>query len=176
MFREQNVANQHSIIIPTVTSERRRYIPMGVLNNETIVVAPNNVIYDPDLYIFSVISSRMHMVWVKAVAGRLKSDIRYSSTLCYNTFPLPKLTDKQKHSLESLAFEVLQQREVFSEKTLAELYDPNNMPTDLLRAHKDIDEFMDNCYRVRSFEDDEERLAYLFKLYETMNATQKELL
>ncbi|MCF6345682.1 MAG: N-6 DNA methylase [Thiomicrorhabdus sp.] len=139
MFREQKVATDTSIIIPTVTSERRKYIPMNFLDKKTVIVAPNNAIYDPEPHIFAIISSRIHMTWVRAVAGRLKTDYRYSSTLCYNTFPFPDITKAQKTNLEDHVFNVLDEREKHPEKTMAELYDPDKMPKGLRQAHHEMD-------------------------------------
>lgn len=172
-FREQHEAKSMSIIIPTVTSERRNYIPMGYLTKDTIIVAPNNVLYDPEIYVFSVLSSHLHILWVKSVGGRLESRIRYSSTLCYNTFPFPPITKKQKEQLTEHTFSVLDEREKHSEKTLAQLYDPNKMPERLKEAHHQLDLAVERCYRSKPFASDEERLAYLFGLYEVMVASEK---
>lgn len=172
-FREQNVAESHSILVPTVTSERRQYIPMVFLEKETVIVAPNNAIYDPKHYIFAIISSRMHMTWVRAVAGRLKTDYRYSSALCYNTFPFPKVSTSSKELLEVQVFNVLDAREQHSEKTMGQLYDPDMMPESLRQAHLDMDLAVDLCYRPKPFKNDDERLEYLFKLYEEMIEAEK---
>ncbi len=145
---------------------------MEFLDKETVIVAPNNAIYDPDVHVFAVISSRMHMTWVRAVAGRLETRLRYSSALCYNTFPFPEITDDQKESLEEHVFKVLDEREAHSEKTMAELYDPDKMPEGLRMAHHEMDLAVEQCYRARPFKSDEERLEYLFKLYEEMTAAE----
>ncbi len=108
------------------------------------------------------------MTWVRAVAGRLKTDYRYSSNLCYNTFPFPPITKKQKEILTQHTFAVLDEREKHSEKTLAQLYDPNKMPEGLKEAHHQLDLAVERCYRAKPFSSDEERLAYLFGLYEEM--------
>ena len=150
-FAETRYASKDSIIIPRVSSERRHYIPIGFLGSDTIILDSAQAIYDPPTYIFAIISSRMHMTWVRAVAGRLKTDYRYSSALCYNTFPFPEI----------------------SEKTMAQLYDPDKMPDGLHQAHHEMDLAVEKCYRSRPFKDDEERLAYLFKLYEQMIAEEK---
>ncbi|CAM3920667.1 DNA methyltransferase [Arcobacter cloacae] len=172
-FREQHEAKEISIIIPTVTSERREYIPMGYLDKESIVVAPNNVLYDPEPYIFGLLSSRIHVIWVKAVGGKLKSDYRYSSVLCYNTFPFPNISQKQKDEITELVFAILDEREKHSQKTLAQLYDPDKMPEGLKKAHHNLDIAIEQCYRSKPFESDEERLEYLFKMYEEMVAKEK---
>jgi hypothetical protein len=110
----------------------------------------------------------MHMTWVRAVAGRLKTDYRYSSALCYNTFPFPDISESQKTALEDHVFQVLDEREQHPEKTMAQLYDPDKMPEGLLQAHHEMDLAVEGCYRSRPFKNDEERLEYLFKFYEEM--------
>lgn len=113
------------------------------------------------------------MTWVRSVAGRLKTDYRYSSAICYNTFPIPELTVKQKETITSHGYNVLEEREKHSEKTMAELYDPDKMPDGLREAHHNLDLAVERCYRSKPFTSDEERLEYLFKLYEDMTAKEK---
>ena len=115
------------------------------------------------------------MAWVRTVAGQLETRIRYSSAIVYNNFPVPRLTEKQKEMIATHVFEVLAARENHSEKTLSELYDPDRMPADLRQAHADLDEVVDRCYRAKPFENDEDRLAYLFTLYEEMTQKEKEV-
>ena len=115
----------------------------------------------------------MHMVWVRAIGGRLKLDYRYSSQLCYNTFPFPPISATQKQELEKHVYQILEAREQHSEKTLAQLYDPDKMPEGLREAHRQNDLAVERCYRSRPFESDEERLEYLFKLYEQMIAAEQ---
>ena len=115
----------------------------------------------------------MHIQWVRAVAGRLKTDMQYSNTLCYNTFPFPKISEAQKQELTQCVFRILEERENHSEKTLAQLYDPDKMPQGLREAHRLNDLAVERCYRSKPFETDEERLEYLFKLYEQMIAEEK---
>jgi len=172
-FREMKKGSSYSLIIPTVTSERRDYIPIGFVSNDIVIIAPNQVIYNADSWIFSVITSRMHMTWVRAVAGRLKTDYRYSNSLCYNTFPFPEINQTQKSELEKYAFRILEEREKHSERTLAQLYDPDTMPPDLKETHHQLDLAVERCYRSKPFETDEERLEYLFKLYEQMIEEEK---
>jgi hypothetical protein len=167
-FRDLNETISISIVVPSVSSERREYIPIAILDKSFIVLNSAQVIYDPPVYIFGIISSHMHMVWVRAVAGRLESRIRYSSELCYNTFPFPEINDKHKEAIENISYRILDARAEYPEKTLAELYDPDKMPANLLEAHKHLDEAIEKCYRERPFESDEERLEELFKLYEKM--------
>jgi hypothetical protein len=162
-----------SIIIPRVSSERRDYIPFGFLGDESIISDSAQAIYNAESYIFAIISSRMHMTWVRTVAGRLKTDYRYSSSLCYNTFPFPEINEAQKIALEDRVHKVLDERESHSEKTMAQLYDPDKMPAALRQAHHEMDLAVEQCYRTRPFGSDEERLEYLFKLYEQMTAAEK---
>ncbi len=169
-FREMNKPRKNAIFIPTVSSERREYIPLGYLGKDDVVIAPNQVIYDPGIFIFGVLSSRMHMVWVQTVAGRLKTDYRYSSVLCYNTFPMPSLSNELKEMLGDLAYKVLDVRDEHVGMTMAELYDPDKMPNDLRIAHHQLDLAVDSCYRNKSFESDSDRLEHLFKLYIEMTA------
>ena len=173
-FYMTNRATSNQILIPRVSSIRREYIPTGFLDSETIISDSAQAIYDPDIYIFSLINSNIHMAWVRAFAGRLKSDYRYSAVMCYNTFPFPPISDKQKKELEQHVYNILGEREKHSEKTLAQLYDPDKMPDGLREAHRQNDLAVERCYRSRPFESDEERLEYLFKLYEQMIEEEKE--
>lgn len=174
MFGEvRYVKSTSTILIPRVSSERRLYIPFGFLNDDYVISDSAQAIYNAELWIFSVLISEMHMVWVRTVAGRLKSDYRYSNTLCYNTFPFPPISERQKQELEQSVYRILEEREAHSEKTLAQLYDPDKMPEGLREAHRQNDLAVERCYRSKPFESDEERLEYLFKLYEQMIAEEK---
>ena len=173
-FYFQSYNETESIIIPRTSSENRFYIPIGYLSKDIIISDAAQAIYEAKTYIFSIVSSRIHMTWVRAVAGRLKSDYRYSSALCYNTFPFPPISDNQKQELEQHTYNIISERERHSEKTLAELYDPDKMPDGLREAHRLNDLAVERCYRSRPFESDEERLEYLFKLYEQMIAEEKQ--
>ena len=112
------------------------------------------------------------MVWVRAVAGRLKTDYRYSSSICYNNFPFPEISPEQKRELDGKAEAVLMVREEHFVKTIAWLYDPDTMPAKLLAAHRTLDAAVEQCYRTRPFTSDEERLEYLFAEYERMTAAE----
>ncbi len=173
-FREFVMPPINSIIMPSTSSERREYIPCGYIPADTV---PNNasfVISDAPLWIFGIISSRMHMTWVRSVAGQLETRIRYSSAIVYNTFPLNKLLDYQKDELESKVRAVLFARENYTEKTLSDMYDPDHMPEDLRQAHHELDLAVDRLYRPKPYSNDEERLADLFSLYEQMTKAEKE--
>ena len=176
-FGEIRYKPTHSIIIPRVSSERRTYIPIGFLDKDTVISDSAQAIYDAELWVFGVVTSYMHMVWVRAVGGKLETRIRYSAELCYNTFPFPKISEQQKKRIELCVQEILRIREKYSEKTMAELYDPDKMPKDLLDAHHSLDMVIESCYRKKPFENDEQRLAHLFKMYEMMtnNASEEEL-
>jgi len=166
LFDERKYRPLPSIVVPQTGSERRRYLPMGMADSNTVLSNAVRVIYNGDLVLFGIIASYMHMVWVRTVAGRLKTDMQYSNTICYNTFPFPKLNNKElKDSIESAAKEVLLVRADHSEMNLAEMYAPDNMPSDLLEAHKVLDLAVERCYREKPFESDEERLEFLFKQY-----------
>ncbi|MDA0344956.1 MAG: hypothetical protein O3C54_03245 [Proteobacteria bacterium] len=165
--------NTNCIVIPIHGSDRRRYIPFGFLEKGTVTSNAVQVIYTDEVYVFSLISSYMHNLWIKTSCGKIKGDPRYSSTLGYNTFPIPALTNKQKENLTQHAFNVLDARDTHPEKTMAELYDPDKMPDDLREAHHDLDLAVERCYRSKPFTSDEERLEYLFKLYEEMTANER---
>jgi hypothetical protein len=161
------------IVIPTVSSERREYIPISFFSNESIISNSASIVHDPENYVFAIITSRIHNVWVKTIAGKLENRIRYTSAVCYNTFPFPSISENQKNDLEKHVYRVLEERENHSEKTLAQLYDPDKMPKSLLDAHHQLDLAVENCYRSKPFKSDEERLEYLFKLYEQMIEEEK---
>jgi len=167
-FRYTHQAKENLIILPRVSSERRKYIPFGFLDSSYIVSDSAQAIYDPEPYVLGIILSLMHMTWVKKTGGYLGTSIRYSSALCYNTFPFPDITQKQKEQINLHVFEVLEEREKHSGKTLAQLYDPNKMPKGLREAHHQLDLAIERCYRLKPFTSDTERLEYLFKEYEKM--------
>ena len=172
-FRFPKRAKEHFIIIPIVTSERREYLPVGVLDNNTITTNASYGIYDTSLWILGIIESKIHMLWVKSVCGRLETRLRYSSSICYNTFPFPSISNSKKSEIEDAATEVLLARENYPEKTLADLYDPDKMPQDLREAHEALDTIVESCYPGAPFANDEARLECLFKLYEKMTANKK---
>lgn len=162
-----------SIIIPRHSSERRRYLPIGLISDNAIINDSATAIYDAPTWLFSVISSRVHLLWTGAVGGRIKTDYRYSNTLVYNTFPAPNLSTDQKESLEEHALNILRVREAYiaDDKTIAWLYNPETMPADLLEAHRDLDDYLESIYIGRPFHDDAERLEHLFKLYARITKT-----
>lgn len=162
------IAHQESprIIIPSTTSEAREYIPMDYqIDGKTIVLNSALAVYDAPMWLFAVLTSRMHMAWVRTIGGKLKTDYRYSAQICYNTFPFPKLSKQVCSLLEVAAEEVLLCRADYVGKALAELYDPKTMPEPLRQAHAEVDRLVDTCYRSEGFASDEERLAELFRRY-----------
>ena len=161
-----------AIIIPRVSSERRKYIPMGFLGKDDIISDSAFAIYDASLWLFGILTSEMHMVWVRTVGGRLETRYRYSAGLCYNTFPFPSISDTKKSEIEEAATNVLLARENYPEKTLADLYDPEKMPEDLREAHEELDAIVESCYPGAPFPNDEARLECLFNLYEKMTANK----
>lgn len=170
-FREFYELLVKTIIVPRVSSELREYIPIGYVNigdKDSIISDSAFAIYDAQIWLFGILTSKLHMIWVKTVGGRLKSDYRYSAQLCYNTFPFPEISEEKKKEIEEAAEEVLCVRAEHSEKTLAEMYDPDKMPADLRAAHHTLDLIVESCYRKEAFTSDEERLEHLFKLYEKM--------
>lgn len=169
-FRYTHQAKSHLIIVPRVSSERRPYIPFGVLASDCIVGDSAQAIYDGELWHLSILLSLLHMSWVRAVAGRLKTDLRYSSALCYNTFPVPLLTEQNKADLTACAEDILLAREAHFPATIADLYDPETMPDNLRRAHERNDEVLERIYIGRRFKNDTERLEKLFELYTKMAA------
>jgi hypothetical protein len=173
-FRDTFTSKNNAIIIPLTTSERRKYIPIGFVNNQWIMSNALSVIYDSEIWVFSIISSLIHNVWIKVVCGYLGTSIRYSASLGYNTFPFPKITSQRKDELTQCTFRILEEREKHPEKTLAQLYDPDKMPDGLKEAHRLNDEAVESCFRSTPFNTDEERLEYLFKLYEKMIQEEKE--
>ena len=173
-FGEVRYKPTNAIIIPSVSSERRKYIPMGFVDKDTVISNAAQAIYDAELWIFGVLTSYMHMVWVNAIGGKLETRIRYAAELCYNTFPFPKITEAQKKKIELYANKILEIRQKYFTKTLAELYDPDKMPEDLAEAHHDLDLCIESCYKKKPFENDDQRLKHLFKMYELMTSGAKD--
>ncbi len=159
------------VVVPEVSSERRRYIPMGFLSPDVICSNTNYLVPDGSLYTFGVLTSLMHMAWVNVVCGRLKSDYRYSGSIVYNNFPWPESpTDKQREAIEAAAQTVLDARAAFPDSTLADLYDPVAMPPALVKAHQALDRAVDAAYGRRSFNTDADRVAFLFERYQQLTS------
>jgi hypothetical protein len=166
LFGEIRQPKTDYILVPGVSSENRRYVPIGYLSKE--IIASNLVMFVPNatLYHFGVLTSTMHNAWMRQVCGRLKSDYRYSNNLVYNNFPFPKSpTEKQIEKVTRTAQSILDARLKFPGATLADLYDPLTMPKELLDAHRANDEAVDACYGKTRFANELERLEFLFDLY-----------
>lgn len=163
----------HYLLVPSVSSERREYVPMGFLGVEVISSNLNMMVPNATPYEFGILSSEMHNDWMRTVAGRLESRYRYSSTLVYNTFPWPEVNDRQRKKIEELAEEVLLVREDYPDKSLSKLYDPKEMPEPLREAHKALDRAVERLYREKPFRDTTERLEHLFARYEKLIAKEK---
>jgi len=161
----QGRAKQSALIVPRHSSERRPYLPVGLLDATTIVADSAFALYDAPLWCLALIASRLHLVWIAAVCGKLKTDYRYSNTLGWNTFPIPTLTDKNKTDLTRCAEDILLAREAHFPATSADLYDPESTPSNLRDAHERNDEVLERIYVGRRFRNDTERLERLFALY-----------
>ena len=171
LFGENRQPRSKYLLIPGVSSERRAYVPIGFLSPKTIASNLVNVVPDAKLYHFGVLTSEMHMAWMRYTAGRLESRYRYSAGIVYNNFPWPgAVTDKQGATVEAAAQAVLDARAKFPTSTLADLYDPVAMPAPLLKAHQELDRAVDRCYRPEPFASDRHRVEYLFALYEKITA------
>lgn len=155
------------IVVPGTSSENRDYVPMGFVGEDTIISNSAYVIYNAPIWLLGLLESRMHMVWLRAVGGRLKTDYRYSAGLVYNTFPVPELSTRRKNMIEEQVFEILDLREELG-GTLAELYHKDTMPDSLREAHKKLDEIVERAYKDTPFNSDEERLSHLLKRYKEM--------
>lgn len=153
------------LAIPLTSSERRKYLPIGFFGAGTVPSNATSVIPDATAYHFGVLESQFHSAWMRTVAGRLKSDYRYSGGIVYNNFIWPDPTPEQRAAIESCAQGVLNAREAHPGATLADLYDPDKMPTDLLSAHKELDAAVEAAYDVDFNGDEEKIVAHLFKLY-----------
>ena len=162
--------NETAIIVPSVSSESREYLPVGHAPAGTVVSNLAFALYDAPLWNMALIASRLHLVWIATVCGKLETRYRYSNTLGWNTFPIPTLTDKNKTDLTRCAEEILLAREAHFPATIADLYDPDTMPTDLREAHERNDEVLERIYIGRRFKNDTERLEKLFDLYTKMTA------
>lgn len=172
-YKFQVVQNRDlpALFIPQASSGNRDYIPMGYISAKSIIAAPNFGVYNAPIYLLGILMSKMHMSWIKAVGGKLKTDFRYSNRLCFNTFPIPTLSTRRKKEIEQLVLNILDIREEEG-GTLAELYgsplaekNPKPMNPRLLKAHQELDQVVDRAYKPNGFRDDNERLALLLDMY-----------
>jgi hypothetical protein len=171
-FREMHSGQQHTIVVPAVSSEGREYLPCGLLPGATVITNRNFGLYDDPLWSLALIASRLHWVWIDTVCGKLETRFNYSNTIGWNTFPVPTLTDKNKADLTRCAEDILLAREVHYPATIADLYDPETMPANLREAHERNDETLERIYIGRRFRNDTERLEKLFELYTKMTAAK----
>jgi hypothetical protein len=168
-FFYRKYEEKESLILPFTSSERRTYLPVDLGKKETVFSNGMLVIYKFQPYHFAILVSKMHMLWAKAVGGKLETRLRYSVSMVYNTFPFPNISDKQKENLNLYIFAILDERAKHPSKTMAQMYNPGTMPKGLLKAHQELDIAIEQCYRLQPFKNDTERLEYLFKQYEEMN-------
>lgn len=166
------ISQFQTIVIPSVSSERRPYLPAGLVDERTVLTNLAFGMYDAPIWSLALITSRLHLIWIATVCGKLKTDFRYSNTMGWNTFPVPTLTDQNRVDLTACAQEILLARESHFPATIADLYDPEAMPDDLRRAHEKNDEVLERIYVGRKFKNDTERLEKLFDLYTKTMAGQ----
>ncbi len=173
-FGECRYEDKDYILIPRTSSESREYVPMGYFTDRSVVADSAMVVYDAPLWLLGILESRMHMTWLRAVGGRLKTDYRYSAGMVYNTFPIPNLSTNRKNILEEAVLEMLDVREEEG-GTLAELYGGAKKPMNarLREAHEKIDGIVERAYKQEPFKSDEERLSVLLKLYQAMVSEDK---
>jgi len=172
-MREMKIGEKHAIVVPGVSSESRDYLPVGLVDRNSIVTNLAFALYDAPLWNMALVASRLHLVWIGTVCGKMKTDFRYSNTLGWNTFPVPLLTEQNKTDLTVCAENILLAREAHFPATIADLYNPDKMPDNLRRAHERNDEVLERIYIGRRFKNDTERLEKLFDLYTKMTATTK---
>lgn len=171
LFGEIRQPNTHYIIIPKVSSEKRKYIPIGILEPNIIASGSALVIPNANLYLFGVLTSLMHSVWMATVGGKMKSDYQYSASIVYNNFPFPaNISEKQKNLIEAAAQKVLDTRQKFPNNTLDDLYNIKYTPPELSKIHNELDKAVDLAYRSQAFKTAESRLDFLFELYEKYTA------
>jgi len=165
--------NENVLLIPRITSELREYLPVGLIEKGSIISSQNFAIYSPPMFALSILASKLHRAWVGVVCGRTRTDIAYSNTLGWNTFPAPKFTEKNKKDLARCAEDILLARESHFPKTIGELYDSEKMPENLRSAHDRNDEALERIYIGRRFRNDTERLEKLFEIYSKMTTLPK---
>ncbi|MBP7284288.1 MAG: class I SAM-dependent DNA methyltransferase [Leptospiraceae bacterium] len=171
LFIEERQPDSDYIFIPRVSSENRKYIPIGYVSKDIIISDSAISLVGAKLFQYGILLSIMHMTWVKYVCGRLKSDYRYSNTIVYNNFPWPlDLKEKQIQKIETATQLILTVRQEFQDKAFSILYDPTAMPPKLVKAHQELDKAVDAAYRSKPFESEAKRMEFLFELYEKYTA------
>jgi hypothetical protein len=170
LFTQDRQPDSDYLIMPEVSSENRKYIPIGFESKDVICANTVQIIPNATMFMFGVMQSLMHMSWTRVISGRLESRIRYTPSV-YNNFPWPESpSEKQINAVEKAAQAVLDARELFSNSSLADLYDPNTMPPVLIKAHQVLDKAVDLCYRPQPFTNETNRIEYLFELYNKYTA------
>lgn len=174
----KNANPERAIAIPAITSSNRLYVPLGFINSDYIASNKLYIVATSEMYYFGVLSSRMHMVWMRLTSGRIKNDYSYSRDLTFNTFVWPEVSDEQRDEIDKLAKEILLTRIDFETQfTLGEMYNPENMPDELKDVHNRLDAAVERAYREEPFKDDDERLSFLLDLYsKAIAAEEKEQL
>ncbi len=172
LFTEDRQPSTHYLMLPVVSSQRRKYIPIAFNGPDVIANTNSQMIPDATLWLFALVTSLMHNVWMRAVCGRMRTDFAYSASIVYNTFPFPKLTTAEIEKLERLAQNILNIRDENFDMTLGEMYNPETMPEELREAHHQLDLAVERIYRPEPFISDEERLEHLFKLYAKMTKNE----
>jgi hypothetical protein len=169
LFQAIRQSDKEYLLIPRHSSENRDYVPMGYVSSDVVCGDANSTVPNASLYHFGVMTSKTHNAWMRALAGRIKSDYRYSASIVYNNFAWPTPTDKQKATIEKAAQAVLDARLLFPQSSLADLYDPLSMPPELVKAHQQLDKAVDAAYG-KTFKNEAERVAHLFELYQQLTA------
>ncbi|MCD5579817.1 hypothetical protein LOB84_09580 [Lactobacillus delbrueckii subsp. lactis] len=170
-FGENRYKSKNAILVPGVSSENRLYVPIGYVDKNTVISNAAFAIYGGPLWLLGILESQIHMVWLRAIGGKLETRYRYSAVLVYNTFPVPELSTRRKNEIENLVLNILDIREEEG-GTLAELYgsplaekNPKPMNARLLEAHQELDRVVDRAYKPSGFKDDAERLSMLLEMY-----------
>lgn len=173
-FREMRSTSGCSLVVPSVSSENRKYMQIGFIGSDTIVSNLCFVVYEAEPWIFGVVASRMHLLWIRTVCGGLETRLRYSSRLGYNTFPFPPISLEQKKLITDCVKRILAEREEISQKTYAQMYSEEGMSAGLRYEHSILDRVIESCYREEPFLSDEERLDYLFAFYKQLMEERNE--
>ena len=168
LFRETNNPDS-CLVVPEVSSEKREYIPIGFIDKNTIVTNLAFIVPDASVYEYGILTSSLHMAWVRVIGGKLKSDYRYSNTIVYNNFPWPEATEEEKEYIKELAQIVLDTRSVYSESSLADMYDHKFMPSDLRKAHRNLDRAVLKLYGLKSDTDEMDIVKHLLGLYKDLS-------
>lgn len=169
-FKNSDLEEFRQLLIPRVSSENRRYIPMGFVGEDTIISDSAMAVYNAPIWLLGLLTSYIHMLWIKTVGGKLETRYRYSARVVYNTFPVPELSTRRKNMMEDQVFEILDIREMHIARgeTLATLYNEETMPDELRRAHEKLDEIVERAYKDTPFLSDEDRLSTLLTMYQQM--------